>query len=471
MISSLFEVSRLSTVITAHEWLRENRALWQRIIIVVGTLGISSVLPFFVPRRLWLPALGLLPGIGVVLFLLRWRLLGLLALFGAMLTPYHGRSGLNVSMLLVALLLGLWILDIVTGRDTVPLPNSRTIMPLILFLVIACISLGAGQLPWFASASTVPLGAQLGGLSIFVLSAGAFLLTAHYVRNSHQLERITWLFLILGSVYMVGRLFPPASFLVRLFPGSATGSMFWTWLLALALGQVVLNRNLSLSRRTFLLGLVVATIYVAYFRTGGWKSGWLPPLVAMAVIFVLRWPRLGLLVALGGFVLIPDFASQVISTDQYSYSTRLEAWLIVAEIVKVNPLLGLGPANYRSYTALFPIRGYFVQFNSHNQYVDIVAQTGLLGLVCLLWFFWEVGRLGWQLRDRVSAGFAQAYVYGALGGVAGTLVAGMLGDWFLPFFYNVTLGGFRASVLAWLFLGGLVALEQMTHRSGERVAE
>jgi hypothetical protein len=61
----------------------------------------------------------------------------------------------------------------------------------------------------------------------------------------------------------------------------------------------------------------------------------------------------------------------------------------------------------------------------------------------------------------VQSGFAQAYVYGTLGGLAGMAVAGMLGDWVLPFFYNVGLTGFRSSMLGWLFLGGLVSLEQM----------
>jgi hypothetical protein len=52
-------------------------------------------------------------------------------------------------------------------------------------------------------------------------------------------------------------------------------------------------------------------------------------------------------------------------------------------------------------------------------------------------------------------------VYGALGGLAGMVVAGMLGDWVLPFFYNIGLNGFRSSMLGWLFLGGLVSIEQM----------
>jgi hypothetical protein len=102
-----------------------------------------------------------------------------------------------------------------------------------------------------------------------------------------------------------------------------------------------------------------------------------------------------------------------------------------------------------------------VSFNSHNNYVDIVAQTGMVGLVCFLLFMWEVGRLGWRLREQVPAGFARAYVYGALGGLAGMIVAAMLGDWVLPFVYNIGLDGFRSSMLGWLFIGGLVSLEQI----------
>ncbi len=42
------------------------------------------------------------------------------------------------------------------------------------------------------------------------------------------------------------------------------------------------------------------------------------------------------------------------------------------------------------------------EFNSHNNYVDIVAQIGLLGLAAFLWFFWEAGKLGWHLRSIVT---------------------------------------------------------------------
>jgi O-antigen ligase len=143
----------------------------------------------------------------------------------------------------------------------------------------------------------------------------------------------------------------------------------------------------------------------------------------------------------------------------------LDAWKIVLEIVKVNPILGLGPANYHWYTPLFPIRGYAVKFNSHSQYVDLIAQTGLLGLACFGWFAWEMARLCWRLSRRAPEGFARAYVYGAFGGLVGTMAAGFLGDWVLPFFYNVGMNGFRSSVLSWVFLGGLVVIEQLLEES------
>jgi O-antigen ligase len=163
----------------------------------------------------------------------------------------------------------------------------------------------------------------------------------------------------------------------------------------------------------------------------------------LGVIILVGSPRWSILVfVLAGVVGFAKFDTinrlLLAGDNSYSLMTRLEAWRIVFEIVKVNPFLGLGPSNYYFYTPLFPILGYSVQFNSHNNYVDIIAQTGILGLLCFLWLAWEIGLLGWKLRERVPQGsFSRAYVYGALGGLAGSLAAAMLGDWLIPFVYNI----------------------------------
>jgi O-antigen ligase len=236
-------------------------------------------------------------------------------------------------------------------------------------------------------------------------------------------------------------------------------------MVALAFSQALFNRGLHVGWRIALGILVVVCLYVLFFLKFGDKSGWLPAFVAIGAVVVLRsWRSLLVLIPLG--VLLALFlAPEFVSSDEYSLATRFDAWSIMIEIINYSPIWGLGFANYYSYTSLFSIRGYAVSFNSHNNYVDIVAQTGLVGLVCFLWFLLEMARLGWRLKKRAPAGFAQAYVYGALGGLAATAFAGLLGDWVLPFFYNVGLAGFRTSVLAWLFLGGLITLEQIDRRT------
>jgi hypothetical protein len=66
------------------------------------------------------------------------------------------------------------------------------------------------------------------------------------------------------------------------------------------------------------------------------------------------------------------------------------------------------------------------------------------------------------LKNKSLTGFAEAYTFGVFAGVIATMVAAFLGDWVLPFVYNVGLNGFRASILPWIFIGGLVAIEKIS---------
>ena len=74
-----------------------------------------------------------------------------------------------------------------------------------------------------------------------------------------------------------------------------------------------------------------------------------------------------------------------------------------------------------------------------------------------------------RLRQRIpEGGFEWAFVVACLAGVPGTAVAAFLGDWVLPFVYNVNMRGMRASIMGWLFLGGLVVLERIyIHNASE----
>jgi hypothetical protein len=452
---------------------------WMRYIIIFGVFLLSLTLGIRPNLRLLALIGGMILVVVAAVILIRQRHLGILAIvIASFLIPTPASSGIGSKLippiLIVIILFGLWFIDMLVRERRISFVRSRTLLPAIVLLIVAFIAFINGQINYYSFAHVAPLDAQVGGLAIFIISIVAFLLVGNTLGNVKWLERTTWLFLIIGAVYIfLGRLIPLTERFIRpLFAYGSTdsASIFWIWLVCMASSQALFNRQLNKAWRGGVLALALATLFVGLVQAYDWKSGWVPAMIALFVVIWIGYPRFRVPGTVLGFLLgfIYIYVSQgtgLTEGENYSILTRLPAWTIVLEIVKANPLLGLGFSNYYWYTPLFPILGYISNFNSHNNYIDIIAQVGLIGLGCFLWFMWEVGRLGWELRHEVPDGFSYAYVIGVLGGLVGTLASGMLGDWFLPFVYNVGLNGTRSSLFAWLFLGGLVALERIYRNS------
>jgi len=248
--------------------------------------------------------------------------------------------------------------------------------------------------------------------------------------------------------------------------------MFRTWVVALCFGQMAFNEALALRWR-WACGLVIAAaLYVSWTQERAWISGWLPPLVAVAVMAWLGTRKRGLtilVVTIGIVLTMSVVVYWVVNTQEQQYSTasRVATWPIMLDMIRASPLIGLGPANYYHYTPLYSLWGWRVYFNSHNNFIDIIAQTGLVGLGAFAWLVFELARAGWRMQAREGGGFSHAYITATLGGLAGTLAAGFMGDWFLPFTYNIGFAGFRAAIFPWLFLGGLLALEHIGASRGD----
>ena len=438
---------------------------WVRFGIILLTMLTSMIAAYWGPYRILILLIALLGGIAGALVLLKQPNLGFILIFlGGMFVPYSGPGGVNATVFVIALITGVWLMDMLVVQRGFRFIKSRALLPVAVMLAISVIAFGMGQVPWFVFANQAPLDAQAGGFAIFVLSLGCMLVAAHLILDIKWLKILVWKFVGLGALYVFGRL--AALPIDRLYQkGFTAGSMFWTWLVALAFAQAFFNTKLKMSARVLLYGIVLATLFVALVRGYDWKSGWVPPLVAIAVMMGLKYKRLVILAVPLALIAVGNLAVRLIASDRYSWGTRIDAWEIVLEISKVSPLFGLGFSNYYWYTPLFPIRGWLVNFNSHSQFIDLVAQVGVLGLVCFLWIFFEIGRLGWGLlKKQLPDGFAKAYAYGTFAGVIATLVGAFLGDWVLPFVYNVGLSGFRSSILPWIFMGGLLAVEQLIIR-------
>lgn len=452
-------------------WYERRPVLWQRLIIIPGVilLAVLAVLQLDPQQsRLFMALPFAFVGL---LALLRWPPLGLIILVSASLAfPQEIMWSIGVTTIMTMGLTGLWLFDMIARRRQVTFDYSPVYTPFIALIVVSVIAFGMGQLPWFP-VSAAPIDAQVGGILIYLVAFFAMLLIAHHVRDIRWLKAITFIFIGVGGAYVVGQVVPPVGQVMnRLYsPIVPAHSMFWTWLVALTFGIGLFDQKLARHWRGMLLGIGATALYLTLFETRAWASGWMPALIALGVIVWVGAPKIASVLSLAGLlgvvtqldVILNNFL--YVGDNAYSEATRLEAWRIILEIVQVNPLFGLGPANYSSYTPLFPIFGWFVRFNSHNNYIDVLAQTGVLGLICFLWLIWEVGKLTWRLLQRVRErdDFVRAYVYGAAGGFVATMASGVLGDWVLPYVYNITIRGMRASILPWLFFGGLIAINHI----------
>jgi hypothetical protein len=435
---------------------------WLQYGIIVVVILTAMAAAYWGSMFLMLALIALPPGLaGIYLLIRQPNLVYLLILAGGMFAPFKGPGGVNVSVLGLLLLVFLWFMDMLVVKREFRFIHTPAIRPLLYFMAVSVVAFAVGQISWFPFANQAPLDAQIGGFAIYLLLPLTMLVTPNLIKDMYWIKFVFWAFIGLSMIYVTARVleFPIAD---RLFQEGYTGnSMLWTWLIALLVGQIMYNHELGWRMRGLMTVLLMLAVYVALVQQNDWKSGWVPAAVSVAALVGLRFKKLTIVAMPFAFALGIYLAQDLIATDLYSWGTRVDAWLVVLDIARVSPLIGLGFANYYWYAPLFAIRGYHIKFNSHSQFVDLVAQTGVLGLFCFLWILFEVGRLAWDLSARLKDGFARGYAYGVLGGVLGSLMASFLVDWVLPFAYNIGLDGVRASILPWIFFGCLISVERI----------
>jgi O-antigen ligase len=443
---------------------------WLTWVVVIGVLGLTAFVGYrLVPRQQMLVG-GLVAACVASVLILRRVEVGLLGLvLTAVTVTFSIGTGTQTSipfpLLLAPSLLGLWLVKMLRERDLRLYP-SRTMWPLLGLVVVSIISWLASLAFWdiHVPVASNRLWVQLGQLSIFWLSPALFLLAANGIREERWLRYIVFAFIALGLAAVVNAILLHD---FKLAPGyyfTGTSGLFGPWVVSLAYGQLLFNRRLRpLWRWVFVLA-IAGWIWWAWFHSTNWLSGWVPFVVGLVVITWQRSRRWALIL-LVILVLISagarDFVYRAFVTPEVmgGSARRPEIWQAAVEVGQRSPIIGLGPGNYMYYFRAYAPQRAMV---SHNNYIDVFNQFGLIGLAMLLWFLIESGRLGWRLRSHCArGGFAQGYVASVLGGLVGIIVGMMLGDWFLPYVYNIGLAGFRHSLYSWLFLGGLVVLERL----------
>ncbi len=413
------------------------------------------------------------------LLLLHTPSIGPLVLVGAALAiPLQIKTGtdvtLNTATLLIPILFVPWLLDAARKKELhwAASPINR---PLGLFLGAGLLSLLIGNVLWD---NAIPRSGhfwlvQLAQWSIFAFAAIAVWLTGNLLSDERLLSRLVWFFLYFGGILATLQVIPGVT--LPIMTTALNRAPFWMLLATLAEGQLLFNHKLSLRCRLYLLFVLAVVVYYAFFLQRAAISNWVGVVVATGALVWFRFPRQRSIIVTVLTILI---VTGIFFPSIYRFAGGEEEWTgsggsrlaLINRVISVslrNPITGLGPASYRLYANAAPLRyrntlWWNPNVNSHNNYVDLFAHTGLLGLGLFLWFAWELLYLGRRLNTHYQDSFVGGFVSSITAAWIGSLVLMLLADWLLPFVYNVGFPGFQSSLLIWLFLGGLVAVDNWT---------
>ncbi len=377
--------------------------------------------------------------------------------------PTGTGSPLVGSLLLAIGLVFFWVLRMMILDRRLSLKPSPANVPALGFILVTLVSLVWGNV-LIDPSITVPatfIFVQIGAASVMVISPAITLLVGNLITGERQLKIMVGIMLLIGVIGLA------ENFLnVDLF--TVIGGLTSAWVVALSFGLALFNDQIKRPWKWFLLALVGLWFLWNLVLNINWYAGWLPGLVAVGVISAYHSKRLFLaflvLIVAYGMINYTPIMENITFKQTNDGDTRLAAWTMNWTVTSQHLLLGTGPAGYAAYyMSLFPNQA----MATHNNYIDVISETGVIGTFFYLWLFGALVWQGFQVvrRLRGRKDFKEALAVSAFAGLIGCIVIMAFGDWMLPFAYTQTIAGFNYTVYSWLFIGTLLALDHMTRET------
>ena len=360
------------------------------------------------------------------------------------------------TFILLYLMLGVWLFRMLVVERrirAVPAPANKFGIAFIIVVIISFFWSGLFVDPRVSYLFQDRLLPRLMTAMVMIISVGTYFLFASQIRSLGAMRFFVWWFIVLGAIFLLLHL----SGMGIPSPLNARGQ-FPTWVGALALGQALFNSSLKWWHRGVLLAIVLGWFYVVLGLGISWLSGWLPLLVVTAILLLLRSRRLFavlmIVVALAGAANFEELQEAFTAENEESGGTRVEAWAEALDLTGQHFLFGTGPAGYAFYYATYGFRANF----SHNNYVDLITQTGIVGFITFIIFWILITAQSWRLHQISRINFEKGDFYRTLAASllaanCSTLVTMMLGDWVTPFTYTQGLGGIDYTIWSWMIAG------------------
>lgn len=347
----------------------------------------------------------------------------------------------NIALLLLAGLIGLsfGLSRLRQGQpDLKPLPLEPAII-LYLFIAVA------------TTVASVDLSGSLRDLSINFFAFILFFVLINQIKNKKEL--LLFLnFLLLGAFivslygiyqYLVGIPLPDRwvdiaqnpAIRTRVYSFFGNPNVLAKYLVflipfccALFFATKKVEAKLSYLMLAAVLGLSLAFTFS--------RSGWVGLFVGLLVFSLLKDKRILILILialLAGATLLPDAFLQRVSTIgnplDSSNVYRLTVWQESIGIIKDFPLTGVG-LGHQSFMRIYPRymldRGK-APFHTHNSYLQVLVETGIIGLLVFLWLLASYFKIGLKAIASCRDQQLKYLIMASLSATAGILILG-LGD-------------------------------------------
>ncbi len=207
------------------------------------------------------------------------------------------------------------------------------------------------------------------------------------------------------------------------------------------------------------LALIMTLVNLACLYYTGSRGGWIGFVALAFVLLVLLvhwgsnflphfWRIWALPTALGGLAgllivailldeslrdrLMSIFADREDSSNNF----RLNVWAAVLEMIRDRPVLGIGPGN-NAFNRIYPLyqRPQYTALSAYSIFLEILVETGFVGLGCFLWLLLVTLQLGWSRVQRLRAIQSREifWLIAAIATFCGTLAHGVVDTiWYRP---------------------------------------
>jgi hypothetical protein len=446
-----------------------RKDVYTRLLLIGGLLLLAAVLGFIPTNRMLYLVIALVGSAaafaGFILYRIgKFQYALLLVIPLATLTnftslPTGRNSKLVFSLVMALFLMAIWISSLLLNRTQPrPSPVNKPIVWFVIMNIAAYIWSNVMRDPTLLNWDYYRI-VRIGALVVNITLPLVTLLVINKFGREIWLKRIAYLAVgISGFAIWTSLLKIPID---PLYDNGIRG-MFPAWTAGLAFALALYDQEKPLWFRGLLLMVTFGWFWRLMIRTPDWLSGWVPLMTALGVILFFR-SKAAFSVAMIAILVIVAVDFQWFYQKVYvsnlleGSSNRPLLWQLNLDLIVNHPLFGVGPAGYAPYYMTYHPE---LAMSTHNNYFDVLAQTGIAGSIVFIWMIATFLIVGNRSRIMVTGkrNFQEGFAVATLAGTLGMLLAMMLGDWVLPFAYNQTISGFDNAVFNWIFIGGMVSL-------------